>query len=785
MTGEVRSSWVAWNNDYNRKSLSDSMTRCTRVLLAVALVLQAPLLVASQAFTVKDIRVEGLQRISAGTVFNYLPIKVGDEVDSTETSGAIRALFRTGFFKDVRVERDGDTLVVFVAERPSIDSIEFEGNKDLETEQLLDALKQIGFASGRVFNRATFERTKLQLRETYFAGGRYAVNITETVTPLPRNRVSVRFDISEGKVAKIKRINIVGNTSFDEDDLLDLFELTTPTWFSWFSDSDQYSKQRLSADLEALRAHYLDRGYINFSIDSTQVSITPDKRYVYITVNISEGEQYVVRSVKLAGDPVVDKEELFPLFTVQQDGVFSRREVSETSSKLTRRLGDEGYAFANVNALPEIDEAEKVVDLTFFTDPGKRVYVRRVIFRGNTKSRDYVLRREMRQIEGGWISTGRLERSRQRLERLGYFEEVAIETPPVPGTTDQVDVVVSVTEKPSGSFMAGLGYSGSQGLVLNTNLSQDNFLGTGNRISLTFNNTRVNRTFAAGYLNPYWTIDGVSRRFFASYRETNASDANLANYSTAAIGGGVEFGVPINEYDSVNVGVEANFTDFTAESGASNEVRAFEAANPDGYFTWRLNSNWSRDSRNRRVLPDSGSFTRATGEIAMPGSDLTYYRAGVEHQQFFPLGRFFSLMAKGEVNYGDGYGDTGDLPLVANYFAGGVRSVRGYKANTLGPRDSNNKPLGGALHVAGSGELILPVPFVKDKRSIRVTAFVDAGNVYTDLGAFDAGELRFTTGVSAIWLSPFGAMTFSVAQPLNEEDGDDVENFQFTFGTSF
>jgi len=747
--------------------------------------LQASLALASEAFTVKDIRVEGLQRISAGTVFNYLPIKVGDEVEDAETASAIRALFRTGFFKDVRMERDGETLVVSVAERPSIDSIEFEGNSELETEQLLESLKQVGFAPGRVFNRATFERTKLQLREAYFAGGRYAVRITETVTPLPRNRVSIRFDIAEGKVAKIKRINIVGNRSFDEDDLLDLFTLRTPNWLSWITDSDQYSKQRLSADLEALRAHYLDRGYINFSIDSTQVSITPDKRFIYITVNVSEGEQYVVRSVKLAGDLVVAKEELFPLFTVEQDGIFSRREVSETSSKLTRRLGDEGYAFANINALPEIDEKDKAVDLTFFADPGKRVYVRRIIFRGNTKSRDSVLRREMRQIEGGWISTGHLERSRERLKRLGYFEEVTIETPPVPGTTDQVDVVVSVKENPSGSFMAGLGYSGSQGFVLNTNLSQDNFLGTGNRISVTFNNTQVNRTFAAGYLNPYWTIDGVSRRFFASYRETNASDANLANYSTTTLNGGVEFGVPINEYDTVNVSVEADFTDFTAGGIASDEVLQFESQNPDGYFTWRASSRWSRDSRNRRLLPNSGSYTEATGEVALPGSDLTFYRIGLKHQQFFPLGRFFAVMTEGEVNYGNGYGDTSDLPLVSNYFAGGVRSIRGFKANTLGPRDSNNKPLGGAFHTVGSGELILPVPFVKDTRSLRLTAFVDGGNVFRDIGAFDAGDLRFSTGVSAIWLSPFGAMTFSVSHPLNEEDADDVENFQFTFGTSF
>ena len=761
------------------------MTGLSGVLLAIALAIQSPLLMASQAFTVKDIRVEGLQRISAGTVFNYLPVKVGDEIGSAETASAIRALFRTGFFKDIRVEREGNTFVVSVVERPSIDTIEFTGNEAIETEQLLEALKQVGFAPGSSFNRAAFERTKLQLHEAYFARGRYAVRVTETVTPLPRNRVSIRFDISEGRVAKIKRINIVGNADFDESDLLGLFKLTTPNWLSWFSDSDQYSKQRLSADLEALRAHYLDRGYINFVVDSTQVSLTPDKGFVYVTINITEGDQYLVRDIKLAGDLAVNKEELFPLFTVRKDGIFSRREVQETTSKLTRRLGDEGYAFANVNALPEIDESEKSVDLTFFTDPGKRVYVRRIIFRGNTKSRDGVLRREMRQMEGGWISTGRLERSRTRLRRRGFFEEITIETPAVPGTTDMGDVVVSVKEKSSGSFMAGVGYSGSQGAVFNTSLDQENFLGTGNKLNFSFNNTEVNRTFGGSFTNPYWTLDGVSRQISVAYRETDASDANLADYSTASFEGGSEFGIPINETDRVHVGVTADVTDFTAGASASNEVREFDSANPDGYFTWRINSRWSRDSRNRRVLPDSGSLTRATGEIALPGGELTYYRLGVEHRQFIPLGSLFAFIAHGKANYGDGYGDTTELPLVNNYFAGGIRSVRGFEANTLGPRDSNNKPLGGALHVAGGGELVLPVPFMTDKRSVRVTAFGDGGNVFKDIGSFDAGEIRFSTGVSAIWLSPFGALTFSLAHPLNAEDGDETEAFQFTLGTNF
>jgi len=762
-----------------------SMAALRRVLVAVALVIQAPLLAAQQAFTVEDIRVEGLQRISAGTVFNYFPIKVGDVVGPGDTAAGIRALFKTGFFKDVRVEREGGTLVVLVVERPSIDSIDFTGNTKIETEKLLEALKHDGLAPGRVFKRSLFEQTKSRLREAYFALGRYSVAITETVTPLPRNRVAIRFDISEGRVAKIKRINIVGNQAFEEADLLDLFQLRTPGWLTWFDNSDQYSKQRLAADLETLRSFYLDRGYVNFSVDSTQVSITPDKRFVYITVNLSEGEQYTVRNVKLAGDIVVDEKELFPLVVVHEGSVFSRHDVSETSANLAGRLGDRGYAFANVNAVPEIDEKAKAVDVTFFIDPGKRVYVRRIVFRGNTKSRDEVLRREMRQIEGGWISTKQLERSRQRIQRLGFFDKVNIETPAVPGTTDQVDVVVSVVEKPSGSFLAGIGFSQGQGLVLNTSITQENFLGTGNRVGFTFNNSSVNRAFGFNYMNPYWTRDGISRAFDLSYRETNASNANLANYSTTVFGGGLRFGVPINEFDSVNVGFNAEFTDFTAGVDSSDEVKAFEAANPDGYFTWRTTLGWVRDSRDRKILPNSGSRTRLSAELALPGSDLTYYRIGALHQQFLPLARNFAAMVSGRVNVGDGYGDTDSLPLVNNYFAGGIRSVRGFRANTLGPRDSNNEPLGGAVRVIGKGELILPVPFVKDSRSFRVTAFVDAGNVFKSLGAVDVADVRVSTGLSAIWLSPFGAMTLSLSQPLNDKSNDDVEQFQFTFGTSF
>ncbi|RKZ37425.1 MAG: outer membrane protein assembly factor BamA, partial [Gammaproteobacteria bacterium] len=644
------------------------MGRLPSILLAISLFASAWAVSAQviDSFVVRDIRLEGLQRIAAGTVFNYLPVAVGDTIDASRSAEAIRTLFKTGFFKDVRLEREGDTLVVFLTERPSVSSIDFSGNKDVETEDLLDSLKDVGFAVGRVFNRSTFERVEQELRNLYFSQGKYGVKIESTITPLERNRVGVNFDISEGQVAKIKQINIVGNQVFEEDDLLDEFKLSTTRFLSFFTKSDQYSKQKLAADLESLRSYYLDRGYINFNVESTQVSITPDKKDVFVTVNVTEGQQFTINDIKLAGDLLVDEKELFGLVSVRRGEVFSRKQVTETAGQLTERFGSEGYAFANVNAVPDIDEEKQQVALTFFIDPGKRVYVRRVNFQGNTKTRDEVLRREMRQMEGGWISTSAIERSRERLERLGYFDEINVETPAVPGTADQVDVEFNVVEKPSGNLMAGAGYSQSQGFVFQTSISQDNFLGSGNRVSATFNNSDVNRAFALHYLNPYYTLDGVSRGFDAYYRETDASDANVADYSLDEMGLGVKFGIPINEFDTINVGLLGEMTTFNTSTAPSVEVAAFERTNGDTFGTLVLNGSWARDSRNRRTFPDSGSLTRTSAELAVPGGNLTYYKLNLLHQQFFSVWRGLTLRLEGDLGVGGGYGDTEDLPLVDN-----------------------------------------------------------------------------------------------------------------------
>ena len=758
-----------------------------RIVLAAFLLLAVVRAAAqADAFVVEDIRLEGLQRITAGTVFNYLPIKVGDTVDGTRTAEALRALFGTGFFRDVQLERDGDTLVVSVVERPSIGSIEFSGNEELKTEDLLSALEQMGFAQGRVFNRSTFDQVKRELHRTYFATGKYAARITGTATPLERNRVAVKFEISEGVVAKIRQINIVGNAAFDDDDLRDDFELDTTGFFSFITRSDRYSKPKLAADLETLRTFYLDQGFINFSIDSTQVSITPDKQDVYITINITEGGRYVVRDVYLQGALIVPDEELFDLITVVQGEEFSRKHVTETARRIGNRLGTEGYSFANVNAVPEIDEAEKRVDLTFFVDPGKRVYVRRVNIKGNAKTRDEVLRREMRQMESGWISTELVERSRVRLNRLGFFESVTVDTPAVAGTSDQVDVDFTVVERPSGNLLLGAGYSDSQGVVFDISVTEENVLGGGNRLRASFNTSKVSRDISVSWLNPYWTVDGVSRGIDVYNRRTDASDANLADYDLDQIGTGATFGIPISEFTRVNLGFNVEQTDFIVGAAPSLEVLRFERESGDRYITLLATGAWAKDSRNSRFLPTRGSLSRLSAEVAVPGSDLTYYKLFARHQRLFPLPDDFAFALEGELGYGDGYGGTGDLPLTENFFAGGLRSVRGFRANTLGPRDfPYNRPLGGNLKVVGSAELILPLPFTKDSNTFRVTTFLDAGNVYGPKEDFDFDMLRYSAGIAAIWLSPVGPLTMSFAKPLEKQEGDVTDGFQLTFGTSF
>jgi outer membrane protein insertion porin family len=740
---------------------------------------------AFEPFVVKDVRVEGLQRISAGTVFNYLPVKVGDTLDTDTSAAAIRAMFKTGFFNDVYLEQEGDVLVVHVTERAAISSIEIKGNRDLETEELLNGLKQIGLAEGRVFDRSLLDKVEQELQRQYFSRGKYAVKLDTTVTPLERNRVGILIDISEGQAARIKQINIVGNHRYPDAELLDDFTLSTPGFFSFITKNDQYSKQKLAADLEILRSFYLDRGYLNFNITSTQVSITPDKKDIYITVNISEGEQYMISEVTLSGDLVIEPEELFPLVKINPKDVFSRKRVTEAVDRISAKLGDHGYAFANVNTVPELDDENKQVSLAFFIDPGNRVYVRRVNVEGNVSTRDEVLRREMRQMEAGWFSAEKVERSRARLQRLGYFEDVNVETPTVPGATDQVDVNYSVSETSSGSITAGLGYSQSSGLLFNASVSQDNFLGSGKRVSFAFNNSDVNTVYSFSYTNPYYTIDGISRGFGMYYRETDADEANLSDYTTDSFGTNISFGIPITEFERIFLNVEYENIELKPTISSPTEVFDFIARHGDNYDNIKLTGSWSHDTRNKAIFADRGGLMRVAVETAIPGSGLEYYKLNYRQQRFVPLTRRLTLSLNGELGYGEGYGDHEQLPFFENFFAGGVRSVRGFEDNTLGPRDSNANPIGGSFRVVGNAELIFPVPFFEDAKSFRMSAFFDIGNVYQDFEDFDADELRYSVGLAGLWLSPLGPLSVSLGYPINDEPEDEVQNFQFTIGTFF
>jgi len=759
---------------------------------------------SGESFLIKDIRVEGLQRIAAGTVFSYLPVKVGDNLDNTGSGKVIRALFKTGFFKDVRLEKENGVLIVFVVERPAIATISINGNSSIEDEPLNEGLKEIGFAVGRVFDKSLLDKVEQELQRIYFSQGQYGVKLETTVTPLERNRVGITIDVAEGVIARIHQINIVGNKVFEDKDLLEEFELSTPTLFSFYTGNDQYSKQKLAGDLEKLRSYYLNRGYINFNIDSTQVSITPDRKDVFVTINITEGDQFTVNKVKLAGELVVEKEKLFPLVTIQKGDTFSRRRTTKTSENISRQLGNNGYAFANVNVVPEVIEGKKEVNLTFFIDPGKRVYVRRINYTGNTQTRDEVLRREMRQFESAWVSTDNIEKSQNRLQRLGYFEAVEVETPAVPGTTDQVDVNYSVKERASGNLLAGVGFSDSQGLILNASVSQNNFLGSGKRVSVGFDTSDTNRVYRLSYTNPYYTEDGVSRGFDLSFRESDADESNLASYSSDLLSAGVTFGIPITDVERITL--RANYQRDVIKVGSSTpdrflrELNGLDGGNSNieitddsvSFDSFVITGSYAQDTRNKTVFPTRGGLQSVSAELAVPGSDLEYFKLNYRANRYLPLTRNLTLAFRGDVGYGDGYGDTPVLPFFKNYLVGGNGSVRGYEANTLGPRIiggvNNNDPIGGDLKLVGSAELIFPVPFVKDTNAWRFSTFVDGGNVFGSGSGdedFAVDNIRFAAGLGVTWLSPFGALSVSLAAPFNDQENDETKTFQFNFGSGF
>ncbi len=751
-----------------------------RGLCTAALFFCLPAL-AIEPFVVKDIRVEGIQRIEAGTVFSYLPVKVGETMTDEKAAQAIRALFGTGFFKDVSIEADGGVLVVAVQERPSIAQVDFIGTKEFEKDQLIKSLRQLGLGEGRIFDRSQLDRAEQELKRQYLSRGRYAVTVTTTVTPLERNRVAINFNVDEGDVAKIQQISIIGAKSFREKDLLDLFVLRTPGWMTWWSKHDQYSRQKLSADLEVLRSHYLDRGYLEFNIDSTQVTISPDKKDIYISISLTEGPKYTVSGVKVAGELLLPEAEILKLITVKPGEVFSRARISESTKKISERLGNDGYAFANVNASPDLDKTTNQASFTFFIDPGRRVYVRRINVQGNNRTRDEVIRRELRQLEGGWYSGEKINLSRSRVDKLGYFTEVNVETPSVTGTTDQVDVNLSVVERPTGNILLGAGFGSGEGVTLSGSIAQQNIFGSGKFVAIQVNTSRINTTYALSYTNPYFTVDGVSQGFDVYSREIDGTRGNVGRYITKTLGGGVRFGVPVTERDTITYGLAYENTEITTFADSpliyTDYVNTFGNENDAIVGT----AGWVRDGRDSLIYPTKGTLQRAFGEIGLPGGSLEYLKTNYQYQRYFPLTRDYTLMLNGEVGYGDGSKDK-PLPFFKNFYAGGVNSVRGYRSASIGPKDSNGDARGGSHRLLGNTEFLFPFPGLQNDRSVRLSAFFDAGMI---ADKYDMDAFRYSTGLGLFWSSPFGPLKISLATPLNADTGDRKQAFQFTFGGAF
>jgi outer membrane protein insertion porin family len=739
---------------------------------------------AIQPFVIKDIRVEGVQRTDAGTVFSYLPVKVGDRMDDDKAAAAIKALYATTFYTDIRLEVENDILVVFVVERPAISQIDINGSKEFTKENLKDGLKQAGISEAKIFDRSILDRAEKEIKRQYTSRGFYSAKVTATVTPIERNRVSLAFNIDEGDVSKIVDINIIGANAFSESTLIKEFELSTGGWFSFFTKDDQYSKQKLSGDLEKLKSYYLNRGYLEFSIDSTQVSITPDKEKIYITINITEGSPYKIADIKFSGDLKITEEEMRSLLLIKSGETFSRQKVVDSVKQITDRLGNDGYSFANINPVPEPDRDKKTATFTFFVDPGKRVYVRRINVQGNSRTRDEVVRRELRQLESGWYSIEKINRSKERLERTGFFEDISVESPPVPGTNDQVDLNISVKERNTGSLQFGVGYSQSDKVTLSASVSQANIFGSGNQLSFTVNNSRVSKIYQVSYLNPYWTPDGISRGFDFYRRNLNTQSLTTADYKSETTGGGIRFGLPVTEYDSINFGVGLENTNIQLAPDSPRQYVDYTNTFGAKSNTVRGSLGYSRDTRDSIYFPSHGYLIEVGGEAGLPGGDIKYIRGQAKVQYLRPVWGPIVLSVNAELGAGVGYAGK-PLPFFKNFYAGGVDSIRGFQANTLGPLDANGNFLGGNKRFVSNIELLFPLPGIKSEKSVRLSAFVDIGNVFGAKEKITYRDMRSSVGVAVSWFSPVGPLKFSLAKPIKKEPNDKVERFQFLLGRAF
>lgn len=811
--------------------------------LAVLLALGATQALAIEPFVVQDIEVRGLQRVELGTFFTYLPLRVGETVDDVRVPQIIRTLYRQGSFESVKLEREGNKLVVLIEERPTISTITFDGNKQIKTEQLLEGLKPMGFAKGEVLNPAMLTQIVQELEQQYFSHGKYSVRITYKTVKLPRNRVDVRFKVVEGDAAVIGGINIVGNQVFTDEELLKQFELTTGGWFSFFTDDNQYAKEKLSGDLEKLRSYYMDRGYLKFQVSSTQVAISPNREEIFITININEGEQYKIKEVKFAGELIVSEEQLRNMLPVASGDTYSAAAFTFAETNISKLLGLYGYAFANVTTAPTPNDETHEVDVTLLVQPGKRTYVRRISFSGNESTNDHVLRREMRMMESGPFSTDLVERSKTLLERQPFIEDVAIETPKVDGSDDQVDVEVKVKERNAGTFNAGFGYSDFYGLQFTAGVSHDNFLGSGNRVAFSVSNSKAIKNYDVNFTDPYFTVDGVSLGTRAYYRETDYEELNLVGQGLDTVGGKMTLGVPYSEVSRFSFGLGFQDSIFKTAGGTAvlQLQEFFDRAGQDllvepdfdySYFTVEL--GWLRNTLNRGIFPDRGTSQSFSVEASVPGSDFEFYKAQYDLQHYWLISEGWSFLVRANLAYGDGYGDGVEnykLPYFENFYAGGQGTVRGFERNSIGPREIlrgsrslgvpgdtgipvilppefdqirlGTRGVGGNARALGGLELIFPTPFADGNRSVRTSLFVDAGHLwdtefdrtrysylqeadYANIPDYsDDGQFRISAGLALQWLSPMGPIGFHFSRPLRKEDGDDTENFGFTIGRTF
>ena len=773
---------------------------------------------AADAFVVKDMRVEGLQRISEGTVFNYLPINIGDTVDKVRIGEAIRALYGQNLFDNIEMRRDGDALVIVVHERPSIESFEIDGNKDIKTEDLMESLRGVGLARGRTFDRSVLDNVEMFLREQYYDRGKYGVRIATDIQDRPNNTVRIKIDVKEGKRAKIRQVNIVGNDTFDEDDIREGFTLDTANWLSWIRQDDRYAKESLEGDLEILRSFYMDRGYADFKIESTQVAISPNKKDIFVTINIGEGELYTISEVKLVGDMVVDEAYLRALILVQPGSIFNQNLLTQTSDLMAFRLGEEGYANAEIEPVPELDHDKKEASITFFVNPQNRVYVRRINFNGVDQVDDEVLRREMRQMEGAYLSNTLIDRSKIRLQRLPYVEKVEVDNEPVPGSPDLVDVNFDLEYRMPGQFSGGIGYSESQSFMLNGSIVHTNFLGTGNRVAIEANSGRYQKFYTLSHTDPYRTIDGVRRTVSLNYRDITQFTSASSDFSTTSGGLTIDYGYPISEFQTLSFGATFQHSELLSSTSSTKQAQDWVINNGNPFITEvesgvvffgtefdtvELLAGWTYDSRNRALFANRGMRQQVFLSSAVPGSDVEYYQVRYDLTKYFPITRRWIVAFNAELAWGEAMGDTTALPPYKQFFGGGPQTVRGFKESYLGPRDSFGRPYGGNMLVASQLELIIPLPD-KFASQARASIFYDAGNVFntgevefTDkLGSPveykpDFNELRSSVGVGIQWLAPLGLFRFSYAYPLNAYKGndryfgDEIERFQFSIGQAF